>query len=103
MRLPVPEDGMMDPRGLVGGEVPGTAVIPGIFTEDPPARPRAWFCQHCGTRNEGRVLASYNGAPLCNPDCYRRVKEFDHQMPCEEVPCPGDVPMTHEHDEGEDQ
>lgn len=99
---------MKQALGLVGAEGPravrGTPVVPGIFTEDVPAKPRVWFCQHCGTRHEGRILASYNGAPLCLPpedsgeaNCYRRVRELGHQMPCEESPCPGDVPMEHEH------
>lgn len=79
------------------------------FGEETVTAPRVWLCQHCGKRNSGRVLASYNGAPLClpsrdsdEPNCYRYVSQFNHQMPCEGEPCPGPVPMEHQHEEGED-
>lgn len=48
-------------------------------------------CGHCGQEcwmNEAG-FASWNGVPVCNPEtgtgrmeCYRLVKEFNHEIPC---------------------
>lgn len=73
-----------------------------------PTTERSSRCLHCGAEIVGRVLASFNGGPLCLGDdetkqgrCYRMVSTLNHQMPCEGDPCPGEVPMEHNHEEGD--
>lgn len=89
----------MGPVGL------GTAVTP-LEPGDMPA-PLVRLCRHCLTVIEGRVLATYNRAPLCvgngddRPNCYRMVSMFNHEMPCLGDPCPGEVVMEHDHGGGE--
>lgn len=96
---------MRDATDVAGVEVTGRGnVTVGVFTEDAPATPQQWRCQHCGKLIDRSIRASYNGAPLCLPqrdtgeaNCYRRVSTLNHQMPCLEDPCPGDVTMEHDH------
>jgi hypothetical protein len=88
--------GMVD-DGLKGSLDLVDPVGPG---ETPTAR--VHLCRHCFKVLEGKVKATYNGAPLCidnDPSCYKLVSQFHHEMPCLGNPCPGAVGMEHDHSE----
>lgn len=85
---------MQQALGLVG------AGLAAMGSGEPATRVR--LCRHCLTPIEGRVMATYNGSPLClggdtEPNCYRLVSLYHHDMPCAGDPCPGEVPMEHDH------